>query len=74
MPAGKLQLYHHIIPSEKELGGQTGTHEDYWLPAPEPTQPSVPTVPTVTQVSLGEGRGLATPHLLTLGLGSFLYD
>lgn len=55
MPAGKLQLYHHTIASEKELRGQAGTHEDHWLPAPEPTQPSVPTVPTLTQVSLAEG-------------------
>ncbi|EDL09772.1 RIKEN cDNA 4933429F08, isoform CRA_b [Mus musculus] len=49
VPAGKLQLYHPIIPSEKELRGQTGTHEDSWLPAPEPTQLSVPTVPTMSQ-------------------------
>lgn len=55
VPAGKLQLYHPIIPSEKGLRGQTGMHEDYWLPTPEPTQPSVPTVPTMSQVSLEEG-------------------
>lgn len=50
VPAGKLQSYHPIIPSEKELRGQTGMHEDYWLPTPEPAQPSVPTVPTMSQV------------------------
>lgn len=55
VPAGKLQLYCPIVSSEKELRGQTGVHEDYWLPTPEPTQPSVPTVPTMSQVSLEEG-------------------
>lgn len=58
VPAGKLQLYHPINPSEKEPRGQTGMPEDYRLPTPEPTQPSVPTVLTVSQVSLEEGRGL----------------
>lgn len=59
VPAGKLQSYHPIIPSEKELRGQTGTHEDSWLPAPEPTQFSVPTAPTTNQVSLEEGFPLS---------------
>ncbi|KAL6041211.1 hypothetical protein STEG23_022917, partial [Scotinomys teguina] len=49
VPAGKLQPYHHIIPSEKEPRSQTGIYEDYWLPTTESTQPSVPTVPTTTQ-------------------------
>lgn len=69
MPAGKLQLYHPIIPSEKELRGQTGTHEDSWLPAPEPTQLSVPTVPTMSQVSLEEG----IPLSVSIRAGIFLY-
>ncbi|XP_057645152.1 rho guanine nucleotide exchange factor 37 isoform X2 [Chionomys nivalis] len=68
VPAGKVQLYHHIIPSE-ELRGQTGTHEDYWLPTPEPTQPSVPTVPHVTQVVAAYPFVARSPHELSLQAG-----
>lgn len=68
VPAGKLQLYRHIIPSE-ELRGQTGTHEDHWLPTPEPTQPSVPTVPTVTQVVAAYPFVARSPHEVSLQAG-----
>lgn len=69
VPAGKLQLYHHPAPSEKELRGQTGTREDYWLPAPEPTQPSVPTIPTLTQVVAAYPFVARSTHELSLQAG-----
>ncbi|XP_034373519.1 rho guanine nucleotide exchange factor 37 [Arvicanthis niloticus] len=69
VPAGKLQLYHPIIPSEKELRGQTEMHEDYWLPTPEPTQPSVPTVPTMSQVVAVYPFVARSTHELSLQAG-----
>lgn len=69
VPAGKLQPYHPINPSEKEPRGQTGMPEDYWLPTPEPTQPSVPTVPTVSQVVAVYPFVARSTHELSLQAG-----
>lgn len=69
VPAGKLQPYHHTLPRERELRGQTGVHEDYWLPPPEPTQPSVPTVPTTAQVVAVYPFVARSTHELSLQAG-----
>ncbi|XP_052011686.1 rho guanine nucleotide exchange factor 37 isoform X1 [Apodemus sylvaticus] len=69
VPAGKLQLYCPIVSSEKELRGQTGVHEDCWLPTPEPTQPSVPTVPTMSQVVAAYPFVARNTHELSLQVG-----
>lgn len=69
VPAGKLQLYHPINPSEKEPRRQTGMPEDYWLPTPEPTQPSVPTVPTMSQVVAVYPFVARSTHELSLQAG-----
>ncbi|XP_037053058.1 rho guanine nucleotide exchange factor 37 isoform X1 [Peromyscus leucopus] len=69
VPAGKLQPYHHIIPSEKEPRGQTDRHEDYCLPTAQPTQPSVPTVPTMTQVVAAYPFVARSTHELSLQAG-----
>lgn len=69
VPAGKLQLYHPINPSEKEPRGQTRMPEDYWLPTPEPTQPSVPTVPTMSQVVAVYPFVARSTHELSLQAG-----
>ncbi|GAB1301790.1 Rho guanine nucleotide exchange factor 37 [Apodemus speciosus] len=69
VPAGKLQFYHPIISSEKELRGQTGVHEDCWLPTPEPTQPSVPTVPTMSQAVAAYPFVARSTHELSLQAG-----
>ncbi|XP_051019357.1 rho guanine nucleotide exchange factor 37 [Acomys russatus] len=69
VPAGKLQLYHHTIPSEKEPRGQTGLQEDHCLPTPEPTQPSVSTVPTMTQVVAAYPFVARSTHELSLQAG-----
>lgn len=69
VPAGKLQLYHPINPSEKEPRGQTGMPEDYWLPTPEPTQPSVPTVPNMSQVVAVYPFVARSTHELSLQAG-----
>lgn len=69
VPAGKLQLYHPVISSEKELRGQTGVHEDYCLPTPEPTQPSVPTVPTMSQAVAAYPFVARSTHELSLQAG-----
>ncbi|KAL1773833.1 rho guanine nucleotide exchange factor 37 [Sigmodon hispidus] len=69
VPAGKLQLYHHITPNEKELRDQGGVHEDYQLPTPQPTQPFVPTVPTMTQVVAAYPFVARSTHELSLQAG-----
>ncbi|XP_036060847.1 rho guanine nucleotide exchange factor 37 isoform X2 [Onychomys torridus] len=69
VPAGKLQPYHHIIPSEKEPRGQTDIQEDYWHPTTEPTQPSVPTVPATTQVVAAYPFVARSTHELSLQAG-----
>ncbi|XP_021070640.1 rho guanine nucleotide exchange factor 37 isoform X2 [Mus pahari] len=69
VPAGKLQSYHPIVPSEKELRGQAEMHEDSWLPAPEPTQLSVPAVPTMSQVVAAYPFVARSPHELSLQAG-----
>ncbi|XP_052598231.1 LOW QUALITY PROTEIN: rho guanine nucleotide exchange factor 37 [Peromyscus californicus insignis] len=69
VPAGKLQPYHHIIPSEKEPRGQTDIREDPCLPTAEPTQPSVPTVPLTTQVVAAYPFVARSTHELSLQAG-----
>ncbi|MBZ3882808.1 Rho guanine nucleotide exchange factor 37 [Sciurus carolinensis] len=68
VPAGKLQLY-HVVPSEKELRGQAGPHQDSQHPTPEPPSAPVCSVPAVTQVVAVYPFAARSSHEVSLQAG-----
>ncbi|KAM5298228.1 LOW QUALITY PROTEIN: rho guanine nucleotide exchange factor 37 [Ctenodactylus gundi] len=68
VPAGRLQLY-HVVPSEKELGGQVGLQKDpqYLVPEPDPAPPA--SIPAVTQVVAAYPFVARSSHEVSLQAG-----